>query len=619
MAIWNPVSVSETGYQAGTPRNWTQTFVNATGLDRVATPSSLQANLNACNPGDVIRLTNGTYNSTYTANVDGTASEPIIIMAQNPGTHGSRNVTLSGGRLILNGSNYIVGGFRFSWGTAPSNMIQINANNIEFTDVDIRDINTTSGNSRVFVITSNASNCHIHHNYFFTITNPMVIVQDVTYPSPYGTGNIIEYNTLDTCTGGTVGGLWVQLGNEPYSFNGNDDLCNTGTILRYNRIVNCNSAEIKTRGNLVFKNYIANNSGRALSFRSGDYNVFDSNYVSNCYLAMRIFAKNQTIVNNYFEGHTGRATLCVCEGSLYSDMGVNSNAHHERAENILIANNVIVTSRDRGIHLGDTQTGRNGAGRYQPYSPKNIWIYNNIISMSTGVGVFMQTPDTPNSDGYSTSVDSYHRYVNVELRNNVLYMTGTAVVGDNSADGGSPPGYISWSHGTMTTGTIVSLNQETNPLLTATYRLQPTSPCINTGTTYNKNNYNTTTMVDWDGDARIIGSAPDIGVEEFGLNAHLPTQGAVYLFGGQVVTLANPYSNFEIVPGQGALLFNGNAVLKGKDKPVSGPGILYFNGGNTGKVSEPVTGIVYFNGSALRGDFTWRPIDEAQATTWRVV
>lgn len=619
MANFNPVT--QTGITAGTPRNWTTTRALATGTERIATPSSLQSVLNGCVPGDVVLLSNGTYSSTtYTAGVNGTAGNPIVIMAQNPGTSGARNVTFSGCRLVFNGAYTIVGGFRWTYGTAPSNLIQINDNDIEFTDIDIQDSNTTSGSARVLVINDQATNAWVHHCYFSNIDGPNVITQDVNYPT-FATGVVIEYNTFFDITGAQPGGLWLQIGALPWVYANNDDLANTQTVVRYNAVGSCNNCELKTRGNVFHNNYLHDGNGQymAVANRAADYNVYRNNYIINYSRGFRIFSKNISVINNVLINITGTGAIVICEGSLYSQIGTINNAIHERAENILIANNVISGVTSRGIFIGDAQNGRNA--NPQPYSPKNVWCYNNIVTSSTGVLLYVANPDAADvaSDGYSHTVDSWHRVVNLEVRNNCVYRTGTAVIGDTPADGGSPSGYISWNNGTLTTGTVISGNIETDPILTATYRVQASSPCINTGIAYDKNNNNTTTMVDWDGDARTIGGTPDMGADEFGVGVHLPTVGRVYLYGGQVVTLANPFANFEIVPGQSALLFNGGAVLKGKDKPVTGPGILYFNGGNTGANSEPVTGVFYFNGSALRGDFTWRPIDEAQTTTWRVV
>lgn len=617
MANFNPVT--QTGTSAGTRRNWTTTFANATGTDRIATPSNLQSHLNACGPGDVIRLTNGTYTGTYTAGVNGTAAQPIIIMAQNPGTYGARNVTLSGGRLILNGAYYIVGGFKYTYGTAPSNLIQISDNNIEFTDVDVQGITTTSGSARVLVISDAATTAWIHHCYFADNAGPNVVTQDINYPA-FATGVIIEYNYFFNNTGSQPGGLWVQIGTLPWVYADNHDLANTGTIIRYNEVRACNNCELKSSGNLMYRNYIHDGVGQymAIANRAGDNNVYNNNYIVNYSRGFRMFSKNNSIINNVMINITGTGAIILAEGSMYSQIGTITNAIHERCENILIANNVISGVTSRGIFIGDAQNGR--SANPQPYSPKNVWCYNNIVTSNVGVLIYVADPNAADvaSDGYSHAIDSWHRVVNLEVRNNCAYRTGTAVIGDTPADGGSPSGYISWNNGTLTTGSVISGNIETNPLLTATYRVQASSPCINTGITYNKNSNNTATMLDWDGDARLIGGAPDMGVDEFGVGVHIPAQGILYLFGGQVVSLANPFSNFEIVPGQSALLFNGGAALKGKDKAVTGPGILYFNGGNTGKSSEPVAGVLYFNGSALRGDFTWRPLDAAPPTTWRV-
>lgn len=613
MAIWDPIT--QTGHTQGDARNWTTTVAAQNGTIRTATPSNVNTVIASCSPGDVVRLSNGTYGA-ITVGVSGTSANKIVIVAQNPGTYGARNVTVTAGKVTVSGSNIIIGGFKFTWGTAPGNLFLISSSGIEVTDIDFHDVTSVSGGKpRMIVIGYNGTNAYFHHNWLKNVSNLMGLVQDADYPN-FATGVRIKYNTFESVAGGASAGYYYQLGNQAYVILDNSDLCETASEFSYNKVVTCYVGEIKTANNVVHHNYFLNNEARGIGFRSGNGNQAYSNYFKNCLIGISVFAKNHVIVNNVFDGNT-QAAVSFSEGSLYSQIGTIYNAHHERAENILCANNVLIGNNGRGFYLGKTQTGRNI--NPEPYSPINIWLYNNIITQSAGVAVYFQNPDTVpvSSDGYPTNVSGYHRYVDCEVKNNDIYVTGTAVIGDNSADGGSPPGYINWNHASLTSGSVVSGNKETNPLLTSTYRVQPTSPAINAGTTYSKNGYSSATMEDWDGDARTIGAAPDIGVDEFGLNVHTPTVGTWYLFGGQVVALGNPYSNFEMVPGQCALLFNGNFPLKGKSKTTE-TGTLYFNGGHQGRNKEAGGGVLYFNGGTLSGNFVWSAV-ASTVTTWRVL
>lgn len=613
MANWEPTT--QTGRDKGTPRNWSTTVSAQTGTIRVATPGNIQTQINACVPGDVVYLSNGSYGG-FTVGVSGTQANKIVIVAQNPGTFNARNVTVSGGRIVISGSHIIIGGFRYSWGTAGSNMIQISGGSIELTDCDIRDVTSTSSSSRCIVVNENGSNAYIHHNWFYNFAGPYAIVFDVTPPSSYAANAIIEYNTFDTLRGvgggsSTNGGIFLQVGQNVEDYN-----VPTAVTFRYNYVYYCDNAELKTSYNNIFRNYFRDNTTSAMGFRLGEYNIFEGNYVQNCGRGIRIFGRYGSVVNNYFVGNNGKGAVLVCEGSTYDQVinGTISNAQHVRAEYTLIANNVIVAGTNRGIHIGDTQTGRNGASNPQPYSPIYTYIYNNIITAAQGVAIYWQTPDSvgATADNYPTNVTGYHQYVGNEVKNNCIYVTGTAVVGDNSGDGGSPTGYISWTHGTLTSGSVISGNIETNPQLVSTYRVNVSSPCINAGIAYNVNNQNTSTMYDWDRDARLFGAAPDMGLDEFGSQVMLTSVGYLYLNGRAVQANGNTVLNRDVEAGTAILHFNGGSMPV--DAYPTG-GALYLYGGNPGTNKTVAQGVFYLNGGVLSGRFAWLP-RPAVSNTW---
>lgn len=613
MAIWDPTT--QTGHTQGTPRNWTTTIAAQTGTVRMATTSNVNTVIGQCVPGDVVKLSTGNYGA-ITVSVSGTSTNKIVIVAESPGTYGARNVNVTAARIIINGAHIIMGGFKYSWGTAQSNCIQLNANSIELTDCDIQDVTVTTGTPRCVVIDDLASDAYIHHCRFQNTMGMFLIAQDVTYPTPYGVSTIITYNTftnINGYNGGTSGGQCIQIGNAL-----EDAPCATYATISYNSFTNCTQSEFKTSNNTCYRNYFANAAETALNLRLGDSNLVEGNYFTACNRSVLVYGRLHSLLNNVMVNSNGGYAIALSEGSLESQTSF-ANYQHTRAEDVLIANNVIIGSTQRGIQIGKTQTGRLGSTHPEPYSPIRIVIDNNIFSQTVGVCIFFQNPDTvPNStDGYPTNVSGYHQYVDCEVKNNTVYVTGSAVIGDTSTDGGSPSGYINWNHASLTSGAVISGNIETNPLLTSTYRVLSTSPTINAGVAYAKNGYDSSTMLDWDGDARTNGSAPDIGVDEFGLNVHAPTVGTWYFLGGQVVALGNPYSNFEMVPGQCAFLFNGNFPLKGKSKTTE-TGTLFFNGGNSGSSLDPEGGVLYFNGGTLSGSFVWSAVD-SMTTTWRVL
>lgn len=511
---WDPIT--QTGHTQGTPINWAQRIAAQTGTVRYASTTAEVNSIaqNTLNPGDVLLIRNGTYTGDWTFSRNGTLANPIIIAAENPGTFGSRNVIKSTGKIINNSAYSVVGAMKYTWPSAGtnSNLIQLNDTNIELTDMDVEDVTVTSGNPRCIVIDDLADFAYIHHCRFQNNYGYFFVAQDVTEPSPFGQGTIIRYCTFTNVLGyggGNSGGQTVQIGNLI-----DDGPVVVGALLEYNKFTNCSQSQFKTSGNRLYRNYFANAPETAFNCRLGDDNVLEGNYFTACDRPLLIYGRRHSVINNVFKDTPGAYAIALSEGSLETQTNF-SNYQHTRAEDVLIGNNVIIGSAQRGIHIGKTQTGGNGSSNPEPYSPIRITVQNNIISQSAGVAVFVQVPDTaPNSaDGYPTAVSGYHQYVDCVYKNNDIYVTGTAVIGDNTSDGGTPTGYTNWNHATNTSGTVISGQVESNPNLSSTYRITG-APCQNAGAAYNVNGQNTATMVDWDANPRTHGSLPDIGVIE---------------------------------------------------------------------------------------------------------
>lgn len=514
---------TQTGHLAGTPINWAQRMGAQTGQDFVAgTTTAINDRAALLNPGDILQIQNGTYTGDWTFNRDGTASQPIIIKAQNPGTWGARNVIKNTGRITIGGRYTVFGGIRYNWPTgAAANAFLLNDSDIEITDCEIQDIVTTSNSARFMVITASAARTWVHHNRFLNIDNCNALALNVTYPGTIPINCKIEYNTFDDITGSQPAGLWFQLGSLPWVYANNDDLAQTFCVTQYNDIINCNNMETKTTDNTWFRNRFRNGVGSSMAFavRSGDRQIIKGNHFENYSRGIRMFSKGHSILDNVFLNITGEGAIILPEAALYSQIGTITNAIHERGENILIAGNTIITPTSRGIFLGNAQSGRSGYNYL--YSPKNIWIKNNIIRVTTGVGIYLQTPNTAQETGDTsptTTVDSYHRYVGVQVQNNCIYATGTGVIGDTPADGGTPNDYIAWNDSTQTTGSVVADNIETNPNFSSVHKITG-APCQNAGASFSHNNYTIVGAIDFDGNPRQSGSAVDIGAIEVQVEA----------------------------------------------------------------------------------------------------
>lgn len=510
---WDPVA--GTGKTAGTPVDWAALRASATGdTITVTNTTELNAAMATAGAGDKIILSGatGTWTGDWTLSASGSSGNKLIICADVPGTWGSRTIIKTDGKISITGSNIVFGGFKFAMSASnQSNALVITGTGVELTDTEVMDFDYTSSSSPLLVIRSTAHKAHIHHCHFKNCDG-MVVQYTPAYPN-FATSVAIEYNHFEGTTN-----KWTQIGTSAFPWLDNHDLLNTGVQLRYNKVVNCESNEFKTSGNVCYRNYIEGATQSGIGLRAGSGNIVDNNYFKSCSSTVRISGADHVIVNNVFDACGDSVVLK--EGSLYSQLGNIYNAQHVRCENTLVAHNTFVNCTGRDIYLGFVQEGRNspnGPGHNQPYSPYNTWIYNNVAVGSAGVRIYMQTPNSTihADDPYPTNVDSYHKYVNTEIKNNCNYVTGTGVIGDNPADGGTPSDYIAWNDATQTTGSVISGNIETNPNLTSIYRLQTGSPAINAGLEFTKNNWATTLKKDWDFDTRQQGAAPDMGVEEF--------------------------------------------------------------------------------------------------------
>jgi hypothetical protein len=129
-------------------------------------------------------------------------------------------------------------------------------------------------------------------------------------------------------------------------------------------------------------------------------------------------------------------------------------------------------------------------------------------------------------------------------------------------------------------------NINTDPLFVnpagGNFHLQPTSPCINTGSAAAPN----LPAADLDGVPRILGSAPDMGAYEFWTSAY----GAWFVdktLGSDTTGTGSPFAPFKTVTKAITIASNGHKVYikqgnYGSDKPRITKALHLFNWGNTG-------------------------------------
>lgn len=490
---------ASTGYLA-TPvsSHWSRIMSLVTTSWYVDNTSELNTAAAAAIPGTVIYCRTGLYNGTITLNTDATSDAPIVVRAESLGTWGTRNITWSA-KVNAGGDHLKIGGIKYTWNPGSSNAFLPAGVHYEMLDCDVQDNVLPGSTSRLIRLEESADDAWIHHCLIKNNGSQYVLVVDPSSSSVFAARPIFEYNNFE-------GANYIQLGQSE-----EDRLVVNSATIRYNRFTDDPNSigELKTSYNRFYRNYVYNCS--QMNNRVGQHNIFDNNYFKQCAQPLRIFDHNITIVNNIFDGTTSEGSIVLLEGSTLAQVNssIPGNANHTRVMSCLIAHNIFYGCASRSIYMGRTQTGQ--SGNPEPYSMSDTWIYNNIFRLTQGRAIHMRTPTTipVTADSYDLTVDTYHKYVNTEIKNNNFYLTGTAVSGRVAGTG-----TIAWDDATYTTGTVISGTTSADPLLGPTYRITSGSPCANAGLAFNKNGWNTSSQYDWDGNPRLAGAAPDQGQYE---------------------------------------------------------------------------------------------------------
>ena len=318
---------------------------------QVTVSSASQISGGSWSAGDTIVLKNGTWsNQAITLKATGTASNPVVLMAQTPGL-----VILTGTSHIGFSGSYIeVSGLYFKNGNlSTSEMIGFRTSSTEF-----------------------ANNCRVT-NCAIVDCNPADSTIDTKWVSLYGANNKVDHCSFQNKSNmGTLLVAWLQAGTVPshivdqnYFGYRNSNVDSTGAELNGQEIMrlgdsstsmltagiqvtnnffeHCNG-EIETISNKSCGNYFSNNvfyeCHGMLTLRHGNNATVDGNYFFGNKIStsggVRIIGENHKVYNNYFEklGGSGfRSAVCIVRGKL------NSLANeYFQVKNALVAFNTMV-------------------------------------------------------------------------------------------------------------------------------------------------------------------------------------------------------------------------------------------------------------------------------------
>jgi poly(beta-D-mannuronate) lyase len=336
-------------------------------------------------PGDTLLLQSGEdewrdVNLVFEG--EGEPGKPIVLAAQRPG----QTIFTGQSRLRVLGKHLVVSGLVFRDGSLQGgSVIAIGsgrgetAQDCRLTDTAIINYNPKDRKVNykwvsVYGVRNRVDHCRFEGQDH---TGQSLVVWLGAEPN----GHRIDHNYFAGRPElGWNGGETLRIGTSGRSMN------NSNTLVEENLFENCDGeAEIisvKSCGNIIRRNLFLSSSG-ALTLRHGNRNRVEGNwFVGNGKKragGVRVIGEDHTIVNNHFEGLTGRggrSTLSVMHG--VSEAPLNSYWQVKRA---LIAYNTILdcaSSFDIGFGAG-------GRGRTLP--PEAVVIRGNLVRSASGKGI----------------------------------------------------------------------------------------------------------------------------------------------------------------------------------------------------------------------------------------
>ena len=398
----------------------------------VNTLSGLETKMTNAKPGDTVTVANGTYNWGQISLTNTNSNETsawIVLQAETP-----FGVIFSGGTFLqFGGYRIMVTGFKFANGTAGADdVIQFRnssrANALEAYYCRLNNIIIDNYNSDTVGCQQNppavtdtlnrwvsfyGKHNRMDHCTFINKYNGGPTVAIMYDSSNYPIGGFSTYHLIDSnyfkgrgWQGGNEGEtIRVGLG----SMSNNDGF----NIIEHNLIQYGNSTDPeifsnKSNWNTYRYNTIKDIDG-GITMRQGRYNSIYGNFiikttaskVRTAQYGIRLIDKGQKVYNNYIEGLDGNyssLTTSNCPIIIYSGQAPGEGftipiPGYYSADSCVIAFNTVVNCYGgAGMVIGYNHPNK---GVTAPYKPQGLIIANNIISMSKGQAVTVDTSTSP--------------------------------------------------------------------------------------------------------------------------------------------------------------------------------------------------------------------------------
>lgn len=346
---------------------------------RIENAESLPKAIAKAKPGDKIILANGIYHNLHIKfYATGRKNQPITLCSETPG-----EAILSGrSRLSIYGKYLVVDGLCFKDGYANDYVVSFRKSSKEFaehcrlTNTAIIDYNPPSDSDESKWVSIYGSHNRIDHCFFAGKSDPGATL--VVWLSDEPNYHLIDHNHFGNRPRlGKNGGETIRIGTSQRS------MSNSRTVVEYNYFDSCDG-EIETISNKSCENIYRHNTfvrcWGTLSLRHGNRCTVEGNFFLGYHKrgtgGVRVIGEDHRVINNYFEGTTGRAGAVV---SIYAGIPDSPLDGYFQAKNLLLAFNTFVDNKGRCIDLSN---GLNQDGASEP--PENCIIANNIIQSGGG-------------------------------------------------------------------------------------------------------------------------------------------------------------------------------------------------------------------------------------------